>query len=316
MFTKFQSLINESFRNVGEYLTNAEFCKKPAIVTEKLHGANFSLYLTKEGIKCFASRSQTLPLETNFMNCKRFFTEERISMINERCSLYVMEGTEVRIIGEIFGGLDIAGIKPIQKEVHYDGDISFEVFHVQIKKQSGEWVDLHWGGVESYSTLFNLNVVPVIAIGIPFSEAYELNTKVKSALSDKKQVCEGFCIRIDSEEFGEPPLIFKKRNEEFMEAKSAVKVGKLAPEQSDLAVAALRAISAYATPQRVSNVNSHFGFDSMKNFSDLLKEVVEDAIKDFNQDTGNDIKNEPVWVEIKKQFCKIFVPLVKQELMK
>lgn len=135
-FEKYQSLVNESMKNVGDYLRDPMIMAAPAVVTEKIHGANFSVYLKKGAIN-FASRSQMLCPETNFMNCHRYFTPEKVqSLIALWDALPVSDHSEIRFIGEIYGGLDIAGIKPVQREVHYSGDIGFRVFQVQITGMS------------------------------------------------------------------------------------------------------------------------------------------------------------------------------------
>lgn len=313
-FEKFQSLVNESMKNVGGFLRDSSFGKRKAIVTEKIHGANFSVYLTKGGIN-FASRSQMLCPETNFMNCQRYFTPEKVQdMLSRWEGLLINDDREIRIIGEIYGGLDIDGIKAVQREVHYEGDIGFRVFHAQIcDTKTGEVADYQWDGVKHVAKDFGLELAPVIAEDITFEEAYALDTKVKSKLSDKEQVCEGFCIRV--EEPGASPLIFKKRNTEFLETKGTVKAPQNAVEQTQLGMEAMARIGSFITPQRVSNVNSHHGYDNPKDFQKLMEAVLDDVLNEYKAEYDVDLRNELVWKEIKRSVGAQVVPLVREVLL-
>lgn len=317
-FEKFQSLINESMKNVGPFLRDPTFMKKKVVVTEKIHGANFSVYLNQKGIN-FASRSQMLCPETNFMNCQRYFTPEKVeALIQFWKDMPVSADCEIRFIGEIYGGLDIDGIKAVQREVHYAGDIGFRVFSVQVINCSGQEKDevytYQWDHVKTLCANFGLEVVPIIAQDITFEEAYALDTKVKSKLSDKDQVCEGFVIRAESVIDGDAPLIFKKRNTEFLESKGTVKAVQNTPEQTQLGMEAMARLGAFVTPQRVSNVNSHHGFQSLKDFNNLMVAVIDDVLDEYKSEYDIALRDEPVWKEIKRSFGNQLVPLIRAEL--
>lgn len=320
-FEKFQSLINESMKNVGGFLRDSSFGKRKAVVTEKIHGANFSVYFGCKdnvvGIN-FASRSQMLCPETNFMNCQRYFTEEKIQELLEHAStIMALDKCELRFIGEIYGGMDIAGIKPVQREVHYSGDIGFRVFHAQIaNNETGEVFDYNWKNVKALASDFGFEVAPIVAEGLTFEQAYALDQKVKSALSDKDQICEGYCIRVDADgEEGQAPLIFKKRNTDFLETKGTVKAPQNTVEQTELGMEAMARIGSFITPQRVSNVNSHHGYSSPKDFQNLMAAVLEDVLDEYKKEYDVDLRNEPVWKEIKRSVGAQVVPLVREVLL-
>lgn len=318
-FEKYQSLVNESMKNVGGFLRNSEVMASPAVVTEKIHGANFSVYLKKGAIN-FASRSQMLCPETNFMNCQRYFTPEKVKALVEFWdSLPVSDNSELRFIGEIYGGLDIAGIKPVQREVHYSGDISFKVFQIQVvgmsQQEEEEVYNYNWDSIETLCGNFGLETVPVIAKGVTFEEAYKLSTAVNSLLSDKEDnLCEGFCIRIENPVVGAEPLVFKKRNTDFLESKGTVKAVQNTAEQTQLGMEAMARLGSFVTPQRVSNVNSHHGYQSLKDFSNLMLMVIEDVLNEYKAEYDVDLRNEPVWKEIKRSFGNQLVPLIRAEL--
>lgn len=265
----------------------------------------------------FASRSQMLCPETNFMNSQRYFTEEKVQELLEHAStIMALDKCELRFIGEIYGGMDIAGIKPVQREVHYSGDIGFRVFHAQISNnETGEVFDYSWKNVKALAKDFGFEVAPIIAEGLTFEQAYALDQKVKSALSDKDQICEGFCIRVEPDEEGAPPLIFKKRNTEFLETKGTVKAPQNTVEQTQLGMEAMARIGSFITPQRVSNVNSHHGFNSPKDFQKLMEAVLDDVLSEYKAEYDVDLRNELVWKEIKRSVGAQVVPLVREVLL-
>ena len=320
-FTKFQSLVNENPKSIFPIL-NSHLSDAECVVTEKIHGANFSVYLSPEGIR-FASRSQVLPVETNFMNCQRVFTKDRIQELLEMYRKYqesqpdIVKGYTIRFIGEIFGGHDADGIKPVQRDIRYDGDIQFRVFAIHFSKpQNGEGVrHVPFTGVENICKTYGFETVPVLGKG-KLGEMYKIDPSAQSALASKDGVIrEGVCFRVENEDdmFGEP-LIIKKRSPDFLENKGVASEKKVFTLRGDMAEL-LETLRAMVTPQRVSNVNSHHGFDNIKAFPDLHRAVMEDMVKDAMTDCGIDLTNKDLQ-PLKKMVGAEFVPLVRQELTK
>ena len=318
-FTKFQSLVNENPKSIFPIL-NSDIADMECYATEKVHGANFSVYISPEGIR-FASRSQVLPENTNFMNCQRVFTPDRI---NELKGMYVtyQEGVSseykdftIRFIGEIFGGHDAEGIKPVQRDIRYDGDIQFRLFavHVFHPKENGKVAYLPFSDIEIISKDFGFEMVPLLGVG-KLSELYKMDPSAQSALASKDGVIrEGVCFHVDNaEEYFGMPLIIKKRSPNFLENKGVASEKKVFTLSGDMAEL-LETLRAMITPQRVSNVNSHHGFDNIKAFPDLHRAVMEDMVKDALTDCGVDLTNKD-FQPLKKIIGAEFVPLVRKEL--
>ncbi|QDH46503.1 putative RNA ligase 2 [Aeromonas phage LAh_9] len=301
-FTRFQSLLNENPKNCLPTLK--EHGDKWCVVTEKIHGSNLSLYFTNEGIR-FASRNQVLPEDTNFMNLSRFFTPEKMDKLHKEVQNFLdLGGFETLVIrGEIFGGHDAAGVKPVQTAIRYDGDIQFRVFAVEC---DGE--HLYWPGVIAVSNDLELPLVPVIAEG-PLSEMYQLEVEVPSVLCSNKDIQEGFCFRVENEVEGEAPIILKRRSEKFAEVKNTKAITEKTLDPAVLNL--IGKIGDYITPQRLSNVNSHFGFDSMRNFGQLHAAFIEDVKKDSMNELGLD---EDAWKVVRKEVGFRAVPLIKELL--
>ena len=319
-FTEFQSLVNENPKNITGIFAEDKFKNLWCVATEKLHGANFSVYLFKDKGTIqirFASRNQFIGIENQFFNFKRYFTEEKIKNLKDIAeNLITEEGLCIRFIGELFGGHDALNTKPVQKEILYDGDIQFKVFSVESYNLSDQ-EDIHymdWLHVIHFCDDFDLKTVPIINIDT-LENLYKIDPTEQSALSSKEnQIREGICIRELYNEVGNPPLILKKRSPNFLENKGKLSSSKeLSLDPKFLET--FNKVLEMVTPQRVSNVNSHFGFTSIKEFASLQKSVMDDITKDSIKDYDIDL-NFNDYKELKKVIGKRVSPLIKQELLK
>lgn len=301
-FTRFQSLLNENPKNCLPTLK--EHGDKQCIVTEKIHGSNLSLYFTNEGMR-FASRNQVLPEDTNFMNLLRFFTPEKMEKLHKEVqNILDMNGFETFVIrGEIFGGHDAVGIKPVQTAIRYDGDIQFRIFAIECDD-----IHMKWEDVEYLSHGMEIPTVPVIASG-PLVDMYQLEVEVPSVLCSNKDIQEGFCFRVENEVDGGAPVILKRRSEKFAEVKNTKAITEKTLDPAVLSL--IGKIGDYITPQRLSNINSHFGFDSMKNFGQLHAAFIEDIKKDSMNELGLD---EDAWKVVRKEVAFRAVPFIKELL--
>lgn len=303
-FTRFQSLLNENPKNYLSVLV--EYKDFPAVMTEKLHGANFSMYISSEGSVRFASRNQFMCRDSNFFNFQRYFTEERVGRIVEAALDIIPENATLRVIGELFGGHDALGIKPVQREIRYDGDIQFLMFHAEFISAEGDIRSLDWDSVIGVSNTTGIDLVPIIATGT-LNELYQMEIEEPSVLSSKEDIAEGYCYRLEDNINGEA-IILKRRTSKFSEIKGKIDVTNQVPVDLDLG-----SVGDLITPQRVSNVNSHFGFSEMKNFQTLLNAVVEDIKADALKDLGVD---EAAFKILQKSVARKVVPLIKLELTK
>lgn len=309
-FTRFQSLLNENPKNSLGVLRKC--AGSPAVKTEKIHGANFSVYINSDKMVRFASRNQYLCRESNFFNFQRFFTEERTNILANDAQEYLNEGETIRIFGELFGGHDADGIKPVQREIKYDGDIQFRVFHVEFILPSGEIRNAEWDDVVVIAEFLELPLVPVISEG-NLADLYAEEIEVPSKLASKGDIAEGFCYRLRKNYEGSP-VILKRRTTEFCETKGKIKDGKLVEKTFDPAVLVLlEKVRTLVTAQRVSNVNSHHGFVGMPCFKDLHKAVMDDIKKDAESDIGVDAAAFKV---VQKEIGREVIPFIKEELTK
>lgn len=312
IFTRFQSLLNENPKNSLPVLE--EFANADAIKTEKIHGANFSVYVgrDKDGVSIrYASRNNYLCRDSNFSNFQRYFTKEKEQDIINREAGLIEFGDTIRLVGELFGGHDAVGVKPVQREIRYDGDIQFRVFHAEVIDEDGVVHPFEWTNIPFLTKELGLEIVPVISQG-PLSELYQEGVEVPSTLASNGDIAEGFCYRLRENVHGEA-IILKRRTTKFSETKGKVG-GKLVEREFDPAIRTLLdQVRSMVTPQRVSNVNSHHGFIGMACFKDLHIAVMEDIQKDALSDFGID---DAAFKVVRKEVGYLINPLLKQELTK
>lgn len=290
-FTEFQSLVNENPKSIGPILMNQLSETTEFYYNEKIHGANFSLYLFSDGTHRFASRNQFLGVDSVFFQYQRAFNEDFMRRCSEMAKAVIEDGYCYRFIGELFGGHDAVGIKPVQKDIRYDGDIQFRVFRLEkIKLDDNTIQYASYDCMANACRMFQLAMVEVIGRG-PLREVYVVEADAQSQYASAEgQIREGIVFHevLEGWWHDDQPLVIKKRSSNFLEnkgKKSARKSITLDPQFVEL----FEKVIPMACEQRVSNVNSHFGFNSIQNFSELMKACMEDIAKDALAETGIDI---------------------------
>lgn len=129
-----------------EQTTNA-FATLPKgdwVVTEKLHGANFSVSCDETGTVFFAKRSGVLPLAEDFFSFRSQRLDEDLANCARRAfGAAQAADNEVRsvcVYGELLGGAypasaevpPVAGLRPVQKGVWYSPSLRFVGFDVRV----------------------------------------------------------------------------------------------------------------------------------------------------------------------------------------
>lgn len=282
-FEKFPSIINENPKNLQEVIENPKLMAADWFMTEKIHGANFSLDISSDGIR-YGKRSGLFENE-NFFNYRRFFTEEReaqlIAFFNEHFATNVKT---LRIRGELFGG-GFDGCKKIQPEMDYGMDISFRAFSALFDVGGENPHETSFQSLCGMCAGMGLEVVPIIAIG-KFEELYAMHKEQPTMLGKTGIVAEGVVLTCHLS--GETPVRVKRRNDNFLEAKANhlkadMSAELIAEAKENLRIATV--LQDFITPQRMANVISHDGF-GLPNFGDIMKAFFEDLFADARKDAG------------------------------
>jgi Rnl2 family RNA ligase len=112
------------------------------ILTEKIHGANFSAICDGNTIT-WARRSGIIDKDEKFYNCDRVtreYTSSIFQIFKEVKKYFIIPIEHIQVYGELFGGIyphkDIHEIDdivhPIQKSIFYHPDIKFMAFDIRI----------------------------------------------------------------------------------------------------------------------------------------------------------------------------------------
>jgi len=142
---KYQSIENNSDLNLGILQRNAGLKAGQWVITEKIHGANFTFITDGKEIKC-AKRSAILPDTNPFYGWKDVHRRYTPSILNAFKYIHDREKklnnnnvSEICIYGELFGGhyphekvTPIEGNRFVQKGIWYCAEVEFFPFDIYI----------------------------------------------------------------------------------------------------------------------------------------------------------------------------------------
>lgn len=275
-FKKFTSLENTYRQNIIDKIIYEGLDNDAWVVTEKVHGANFSFWYNGDTVRV-ASRSQFV--DGTFYNCQSVINKYEQKIMNYFHE-NLQQGDLLVIYGELYGD-------GIQKEVKY-GEKDFCSFDVSIN-----------GVVQDFLTTCEISIRCGIAtaplIGIySFSDALKVERKFQSRLTpneyEGENLAEGVTISPYKPKFfnNGNRVWLKNKTEAFSEKKNPIpkQIIELTAEENEL----LSKMLEYNTEQRVSNVLSKIGQVSNKDFGKVLGLTVQDIIEDFVKETGIDYK--------------------------
>jgi len=109
------------------------------IVTEKLHGANFSIVADRQYGVCFAKRSGILANDEDFFSFRSQGLGEQLAVAACRLLDEAAGAASVTVFGELCGGAyphpeqpAVDGLAPVQRGVWYSPSLCFVVFDVRV----------------------------------------------------------------------------------------------------------------------------------------------------------------------------------------
>lgn len=304
-FKKFSSLENTYRQNLIDKVQYEGRDGGLWMVTEKLHGANFSFWCDGKEVKT-ASRTQFV--DGTFYNCQSVINRYEQGVL-ETWSSVCKEGGVLTIYGELFGG-------NVQKEVQY-GEKDFKGFDVAINGEIQEKVKAF--GIIRFA---GISTVPVIRTGT-FKECMEVNNTFKSLLTPEdyegENISEGLVIEpVVPQWFNNGSRVyFKNKTAGFSEKNSTPKEKKvfaLSEVESEL----MDEILEYNTTQRVSNVLSKFGVVTNKDFSKILGLTMQDLLEEFTKETEKNPKQiaEDNWKDFSKLLQAEVSKSVREQFVK
>lgn len=273
----------------------------PWIVTEKVHGANFSFWTDGIDVKV-ASRNQFV--DETFYNASDVVEQYRDRIFNFFHSFGFEQGETIAVFGELYG-------QGIQKEINYGEKdfIAFDLMH------NGKFVESFFDVIADELSNEGIPVIPH-KVCHTLEEALEQPNDEPTALSDSGDTMEGTVIRpMIEQQFGNGKrMIFKNKNEKFTEKK--VKNAKIDKPLTDDERRIFDLVNEYILESRVANVISKMGTITNKDFGNIMKATMDDVREDYMDDTGEDFTKSDEWGSIKKMVYRELSNTVRREFVK
>lgn len=330
-----------SLKKLG--LSAADFSKMEKlkwVVTEKVHGANFSFVYENRVLK-FAKRKQYLSWDDDFFGFQLVVNqiEARMVQLFEDLSLNYT-GTKYIVYGELFGGeyphAEVTAddnVSAIQTGVYYSPSVRFCAFDIAIEKDSASskyYVD--YETAVSYFKKHNVLHAQPLLIG-KLGDALNFNTRINSTLPKQlslpeltSNLIEGVVIKpFDRVEAAATSLrpILKLKNKEFdeqtkfHEAKKWSYIPNVSSKAVDLGFI-LDELNNYITQHRLESAISKIGalnIHDTQRLKEIETECAQDVLIDFNEDNDDFLtelsQEDNAWVfervssEIRKLIHKV-----------
>lgn len=250
-------------------------------VTEKIHGANFSILISGDQVT-FCRRTGPIPeVGESFYGYREVMQRSEIAeMIKYLKVLSSENSTEVQLYGELFGS-------NIQKGVYYGPEKNFRWFSLRI----GDHLLSPKNAEEKLRKFLNLKV-PVIdrikAQGF-FSLIESINPEFTSLLTpegyNEPNICEGIVITPFEDFYPDSIFLVKKKNKAFEEAKQVSKRSKSTTVVSSVLQEAFDISEGYVTDMRTQSVFSKLGpLEEMNQIGTYAKFYINDVLTDLDKD--------------------------------
>ena len=296
-FIKYNSIENATNKTIEHFKTkHPNVANGKFYITEKIHGANFSVYVSKDEIK-FAKRTDFLSDNSSFFSFQRLKDKHNFKIIQDSNILKQDDVDYLIIYGELCGGSYpympvIPNVSKVQKEIAYSNDIEFVVFDIVIVYKSGNKIPIGYYHIVSFCNKYKLNYTPMLFEGT-LDECLEWSSKHKADESeiyklfnmpklDIPNIREGHVIKPMFESFFKESrlCIFKDKNEKFKERENATNSEKPIAEYSIEFNDKLNELDSMICINRFNNVVSKFGDYTIKNFRDIMTLLYEDIVEE------------------------------------
>lgn len=290
----------------------SEMEKLKWVVTEKVHGANFS-FSYENGTLKFAKRKEYLKWTDDFFGFQLVVNqlENNILRLFEQLSREI-PGQKYIVYGELFGGeyphpevAPVAGLHAIQTGVYYTPAIAFCAFDIAIEtNQSDSKYYLDYETALAYFNQFGIFYAKPLLIG-KFAEAMNFNIRINSTIPKefqlpelKDNLIEGVVIKPYNQTDQNAPFsrpIVKLKNPEFdeedkfHEAEKWSFVPEVSSKTEDLSFI-VEELRNYVTQNRLVSAISKIGPLDTSNpvrVAEIKTEFLEDVIVDFNENNNN-----------------------------
>lgn len=294
------------------------------VVTEKVHGANFS-FIYENGTLKFAKRKEYLQWTDDFFGFQLVVNklEDHILRLFEQLSNEII-GEKYIVYGELFGGKyphpevdSVTDLHAIQTGVYYTPNIEFCAFDIAIETDgSASKYYLDYETAIAYFKQFGIFHAQPLFIG-KLSEAMNFNIRINSTIPKEfnlpelqDNLIEGIVIKSFNQTGNSlsSRSVVKLKNPEFDEEDKFHEAEKwsfipgISSKTEDLSFIT-EELRNYITQNRLKSAVSKIGELDMSNqlrISEIKAEFLEDVITDFNENNNgllNDLSpDEKEWI--------------------
>ena len=318
-FTKFPSLENTYRQKEIDKILTMEIQDK-WVVTEKVHGANFSFWVYKDletkeiNIKC-AKRSGWIEEDEKFFNYKSVLEKYRPMLENLRDD----QLDDFVIYGEMYGG-------NIQSGMCYSLEQDFVAFDMRWINEDGSLsLPLRKLKVLTLDEYYNIPIVPLIGVYDTFEEALAVEESFTSKLirqgfdgKDIHKEAEGVVIEPDTAVY-EPNgsrVYLKKKTKRFLEKGGKPNIKHKSPVVLQESVQSkLDEALVFLNHNRFESVVSKIGEVSIKDIGKVMGLLTQDIVVDMEKDLEQPVDS---WFETKgeKQLFMKNLQKVVQDFIK
>ena len=311
-FKKYSSMENAYREKEVEKIITNDFATNDIeyVVTEKIHGCNFSFLSDGNDVKVAKRTSILNEDELSKFYDADIMLEKYGDKIKELAKYItdIYEASEIQVFGEHFGGIynneTEKGYIKIQKEVQYIPFTDFMVFDILVKRPDGypekfskKEIFMHWDKVKTLCNKFGLKVVPELFRGT-FEECLNYSNEFITKIPEiyglepiEGNICEGIVIKPLQElrfNNGER-VIIKSKNDKFKEKGKVKKIkNKAVQTLNNDERKWVDEITKYFEENRINAVLSKGDAKlNWKQFGKLAGLFFKDALDDFIKDNPN-----------------------------
>lgn len=279
--------------------------------TEKIHGANISIIVSKDTDKVgLAKRSGFITIDDkSFNGFKTWVAEQGNELVDSMKSFLNWEGvTQVHAFGEYFG----AKVQKMNYEICKKGQVDVKLFNIILEYDNGT---IHYvvsrDMVDKY--------IPTEYL-VPVSSKKTLKELVEGDLETQSiyggisegqvyQPLKGYIINEDFHFYG-----VKHKTKEFAEVSKSPKSPKEKVEYTPEFLNLVEDVSRYITGNRLDNVISHGDFElENKNIGNIMLAMKQDIVKEYLNEVETNYSDKDIFSAVNKNNSLIAL-LIKESI--
>ncbi|QHT70872.1 2'-5' RNA ligase [Rhodocytophaga rosea] len=307
-FSEYEKMPNSLKKLELDEIDFARLEKLLWVVTEKVHGANFS-FVYEQGKLTYAKRKAPLSWQDDFFGFQSVVSriEDQVLSLFEEVSTTI-KGNRYILYGELFGGkyphpdvIPDPNVEAIQTGVYYAPFIEFCAFDLAIETTGADSkYYLDYKTTLSFLEKHKIFHAKALFIG-KFGEAFNFNTRMNSTIPRalhlpelKDNLIEGVVIKpfglLGNHSISPRPIV-KIKNAEFEEenkyhqAQKWTYLPNVASKAEELSFL-VEELRNYVTSNRLHSAISKIGpmeLSNHKRMAEIRTEFLKDTLSDFNE---------------------------------